>query len=92
MMRFGSKNALATFQEAVHVVLATVKVQYTLVCIDDNIVVFKTPKDRLQHTKEALSLQNHAGTTIRLKNSFFFSETVDYLGHVIATGKFQVDT
>lgn len=46
-MLFGLKNASTTFQQAIEVVLATVKQQNALVYSGEIIVFFKTPEHYL---------------------------------------------
>lgn len=41
-------------------------------------------------TKEVLCLLRIAGTTTNLKKGFFFSNAIEYLGHIIVPGKLQV--
>lgn len=89
-MIFGLENAVETLQNAMDVILATIKRQYALIHIEVIIVFMKTPKGHLQHIGEVLKLQSIDGMTISLKKCSFCSETIDYLGHVIAPGKLHV--
>lgn len=90
-MPLGIKNVTKTFQRGMHVILALVKWHYAIVYINDIIVFSKSPKQHLQHIVEVLLLFCDVCTTIKLKNCFFLSKkTIDYLGHVITSGKQQV--
>ena len=89
-MPFGLKNAPATFQRAMDVILASVKWQTAIVYLDD-VIVFST--DIGQHVHQVdrvLRLMSEAGMTLKLKKCFFFCDKIDYLGHVISPGKLEV--
>lgn len=47
-MTFGLKNASATFQPVMDVLLSTVKCQYAFVYLDDIGIVSKTSKDHIE--------------------------------------------
>jgi hypothetical protein len=57
------------------------------VYLDDVIVFSPSRKDHLPHVAEALTLLGDAGLSLKLKKCHFFSETVDYIGHVIRPGR-----
>lgn len=86
---FELKNALKTFQRAMDATPASVKWQHATVYIDHVIILSKTLKQPLQHIEEVLRLSRNLGMTITWQNCFFFSSSIDYLGHVIAQGKLQ---
>ena len=91
-MPFGLKNAPATFQRAVDIVLSRVKWQYALVYLDDVIVYSKTLREHFSHMRTILSLLQDAGVSLKLPKCHFFQASVDYLGHVIRPGKLEVST
>lgn len=72
------------------VILATVKGQYTLVYNDDTTTLSKTLKKHPQHFEKVQKLFNNAGMTVEIKKCSFFCKTIEYLRHVIASGKLQV--
>lgn len=90
-MPFWLKNARATFQRAVNVVLASVKWQCAIVYIDDVIIFTKTPKEHVKYIKEVFGLHMAAGMTLKLKSCHFFLELIDCLGQVIAPGKLKAE-
>ena len=89
-MPFGLKNAPATFQRALDIILSGVRWQACLVYLDDVIVFSKTLGDHIAHLDLVLSLLRHAGVSLKLSKCSFFQTKVDYLGHVIRPGKLSV--
>ena len=91
-MPFGLRNAPATFQRAIDIILSSVKWQYCIVYIDDVIIFSKSIGDHFDHLNEVLTLLGDAGLSIRLNKSFFLHKEIEYLGHVIAPGQLKVAT
>ena len=89
-MPFGLRNAPATFQRTVDIVLSGLKWKTCLVYLDDIIVFSNTEYDHFRHLEEVLSLLYGAGLSLKLTKCHFFKDTVDYLGHVIRPGKLEV--
>jgi Reverse transcriptase (RNA-dependent DNA polymerase) len=87
---FGLRNAPATFQRAIDIILSGVKWKTFLVYLDDIIVFSDSRSVHLAHVVEVLTLLGNAGLSLKLKKCHFFSETVDYLGHVIRPGRLVV--
>jgi Reverse transcriptase (RNA-dependent DNA polymerase) len=61
-----------------------------LVYLDDVIVYSGSRSAHLAHVAEVLTLLGNAGLSLQLKKCHFFSETVDYLGHVMRPGRLGV--
>lgn len=56
-----------------------------------NIIIFsKTPEDHLKHIDEVLHLLRDSRVTKKLQKCHFFNRNIDYFGHLIAPGKWQV--
>ena len=89
-MPFGLRNAPATFQRALDIILSGVRWQTCLIYLDDVIIFSKDIKSHLGHVDEILTLLGQAGITLKLKKCEFFQPRVDYLGHVITPGKLAV--
>lgn len=83
----GLRNAPERFQRAMDVKLTIVNWQYALVYTDYTIIFSKTSDKHLQHIEKMLKLLSNTRTTIKLKKCSFISDTIDYLGHIIAGGK-----
>ena len=86
-MPFGLKNAPATFQRAVDIILSRVKWQHALVYLDDAIVYSRTVEAHFEPVREVLTLLQAAGVSLKLRKCSFFETSVDYLGHVVRPGK-----
>ena len=82
-MPFGLRNAPATFQRVMDVILSSVRWQFALVYLDDVIIFSRSVEEHFAHVRTVLSLLQKAGVTLRIDKCCFFSATVDYLGHVI---------
>jgi RNase H-like domain found in reverse transcriptase/Reverse transcriptase (RNA-dependent DNA polymerase) len=91
-MPFRLRNAPATFQRTVDIVLSGLRWKTCLVYLDDIIVFSNSPEEHARHLDEVLSLLYGAGLSLKLANCSFFRDTVNYLGHVIRTGKLEVAT
>lgn len=89
-MPFGLKNAPATFQRAIDIILSKVKWQYALVYLDDVIIYSKSVEDHFAHVRTVLTLLQNAGVSLKLNKCSFFTTAVDYLGHKIRPGKLEV--
>jgi Reverse transcriptase (RNA-dependent DNA polymerase) len=63
---FGLRNAPATFQRSIDIILSGVKWKTCLVYLDDFIVFSKSKKDHLAHVAEALTLLGNAGLSLKL--------------------------
>ncbi len=85
-MPFGLRNAPATFQRAVDIILAGIKWKHCLVYLDDVIVFSQSREVHLDHLDEVLGLLGRAEVSLKLAKCDFLQESVDYLGHVIRTG------
>jgi Reverse transcriptase (RNA-dependent DNA polymerase) len=87
---FGLRNAPATFQRAIDIILSGVKWKTCLVYLDNVIVFSENRAAHLTHVAEVLTLLGNAGMSLKLKKCHCFSNTVDYLGHVIRPGRLGV--
>ena len=90
-MPFGLKNAPATFQRAVDIILSRVKWETALVYLDDVIIYSRTVSDHLKHVREVLRLLRDAGVSLKISKCAFFDTSVTYLGHVIRPGRLEVE-
>jgi RNase H-like domain found in reverse transcriptase/Reverse transcriptase (RNA-dependent DNA polymerase) len=87
---FGLRNSPATFQRAIYIILSGVKWKTCLDYLDDVIVFSSSLQAHLEHANEELTLLGNSGLSLKLKKCHFFSDTVDYLGHVIRPGRLGV--
>ncbi len=86
-MPFGLRNAPATFQRAIDVILSGIKWQHRLVYLDEVIVFSNTMEQHVAHLDHILGLLRAAGVSLKLKKCDFFTLSVNYLGHVIRPGR-----
>ena len=91
-MPFGLRNAPATFQRAIDIILSRVKWRTALVYLDDIIVYSPDAESHFDHLKEVLQLLHQAGITLKLKKCQFFQDKVEYLGHIIQPGQLRVNS
>ena len=89
-MPFGLRNAPATFQRALDIILSGVRWKMCLVYIDDIIVFSRNYDEHLDHLEHVLHLLKNAGIKLKLKKCFFFRDEVEYLGHRIRPGTLSV--
>ena len=87
---FGLKNAPATFQRALDMILSGVRWQSCLIYLDDVIVFSSNEEEHLEQVDQVLNLLRKAGVTLKLSKCKFFQNKVDYLGHVLLPGKLAV--
>ena len=89
-MPFGLRNAPATFQRALDIILSGVRWKTCLVYIDDVVIFWKTEEEHSAQVSHVLTLLEEAGVKLKLKKCFFFHQRVEYLGHVITPGRLSV--
>lgn len=85
-MSFGLKNASATFQHVMDILLSSVKRQLDLVYLEHSVIFSRIRRQRMDHTRLLLSLLKKPGVTLKLKNVAFFTNKISYVGHVIRPG------
>ena len=87
---FGLRNAPATFQRAMDIILSKVRWKYVLVYLDDIIVFSDSDQKHLRHLENVLKMLREAGATLRLSKCDFFKREVKYLGHIVRPGKLAI--
>lgn len=80
-----------TFLQAVDITLSRVKWETALVYLDDVIIYFETVSEHFEHVREVLRLSQDAGASLELARWAFLNTSLTYLGHVIRTGKPEVE-
>jgi Reverse transcriptase (RNA-dependent DNA polymerase) len=74
----------------VYLILAHVKWEYALVYLDDVIVYSISVEPYLTQLDHVLILLSNAGVTLKPSKCQFFHDSVEYLSHVIYSGKLAV--
>lgn len=90
-MPFGLKNAPATFQRALDMILQGYRWQTCLIYIDDVIVFSSTAEQHLTDVDNVLTVLSRAGVSLKFEKFSFFTDTVRYLGHIIRPGALEID-
>lgn len=91
-MPFGLCNAPATLQRTLYIILSQYRWHTCLVYLDD-IMIFSPDHDtHIRHVDEVLIALRSAGVSLKHRKCKFFSDSVDYLGHVTTPGKLHVAT
>ena len=89
-MPFGLRNAPATFQRALDIILSGVRWKTCRVYIDGVVIFSKKEEEHFARASHVLTLLEEAGVKLKLKKCFFFHQRVKYLGHVITPGRLSV--
>ena len=83
-MPFGLKNAPATFQRTMEIVLRGLIGVTCFVYLDDVIVFGKTFQQHLKNLEQILARFKEVGLKIKLSKCQFIREEVKYLGHIVS--------
>ena len=89
-MPFGLTNAPATFQRALDIILSGLKWQLCLVYLDDVIIFSANAEQHIKDVDTVLSRLHEAGVTLNLEKCTWFSDQVEYLGHIVRPGELHV--
>ena len=84
VMPFGLCNAPATFERLVETILSGLQWEICLIYLDDIIVIAKSFDEMMQNLEKIFSRLKEAGLKLKSSKCLLFSETVEYLGHVIS--------
>jgi len=89
-MPFSLTHAPATFQPALDIILLGLKWQICLVYLDD-VIIFSANAE--QHVKDVDTVQHRlrgAGVTLNEEKCTWFSDEVEYLGHIVRPGQLHL--
>lgn len=86
-MPFGQKKALSTFQISMNVILSYAKCQFSLVYLDHVIIFSQTLREHINHVQTVLTMLKLVRVSLELPNCSFCTHRIDYLGHVIQSGR-----
>jgi len=89
-MTFGLTNAPTTFQCALDIILPGLKWQICLVYLDDVIIFSANAEHHLKDFDTVLHRLREAGVTLNLEKCTWFSDEVEYLGHIVRPGQLHV--
>ena len=91
VMRFGLRNAPATFQRLMDVVFSGLKWQGLLVYLDDIIIYSVDEIRHLSLLEQVLQRLSDAGLKLNPKKTTLVSREVNYLGHVVSADGVRPD-
>lgn len=86
VMPFGLRNARSTFQRVISQVLAPHR-EYACVYIDDLAIYSDTWEEHLSHVQAVLASNSAAGFTVNAGKCRFARREVEFLGHVVGSGR-----
>jgi len=89
-MPFGLTNAPATFQRALDIILSGLKWQLCLVCLDDVFIFSASAEQHVKDVDVVLTRLREAGVTLNRDKCTWFSDEVEYLGHIVRPGQLHV--
>src|SRR5579859_7139182 len=83
VMPFGLTNAPATFQSLMNDIFRDMLDIYIIVYLDDILIYSKNDKDHEEHVRQVLQRLREHKLYARPSKYTFFTDTIEYLGHVI---------
>jgi len=89
-MPFGLTKAPATFQQALDFMLTGLKWQICFVYSGDVIIFSATAEQHVKDVDTVLHRLREAGVTLNLEKCTWFSDEVEYLGHIVRPGQLHV--
>ena len=89
-MPFALANAPATFQRELDIILSRFKWQICLVCIEDVSIFSANAEQHVKNVDKVLHRLREAEVTLNLEKCTWFSDKVEYLGHIDRPGQLHV--
>lgn len=75
-----------------NVILSSVRWHLALVYFDDIFIIIfpMTPEKHIDHAKKLLTLLQGAEVTLRMMQCSFFTDTLEYLGHIFQARRLEI--
>lgn len=87
---FDIRNSPAAFPRALDIILSGVWLQAYLIYSDDFTVFSKIVAQHITYLDTVFTFLPDTGTLLELKKCFFFTPQIDYLRHLIESGRLSV--
>ena len=87
---FGLKNAPATFQRFMTVVLALCAA-FTIVYMDDVLIHSRSKLEHVEHVSKVFAVLKEKQLKVKKAKCEFFQQEIAFLGHVVNGGKIYID-
>lgn len=82
-MPFGLKNAPATFQRLMYIILSGLTPRKCLVYLDDIVIFSASLQEHINQLKEVFERLKEADVKVQLDKNKFLRKELNYLGHII---------
>lgn len=89
-MPFGLGNHDTTFTHVMDIISSSFKRQISLVYLDDTVIFSRILSEHSNFPRLVLYLLIEAGVTLKLRTCECFTNSIDYLGHLICPGRLEV--
>ena len=89
-MPFGLTNPPATFRRALEIILSGLMWQHCLVYLNDVIILSASADQHVKDVDVVSTRLREAGVTLHLEKCTWFSDEVEYLGHIVRPGQLHV--
>jgi hypothetical protein len=91
-MPFGLKNAPATFQRFMNMMLSVGQLRtFVMAYLDDLVVFSKNADEHVDHLRQTLSVLSRHGVKLKLSKCHFGMKKIKYLGHILDQDGVHVD-
>ncbi|CAI5479781.1 unnamed protein product [Closterium sp. Yama58-4] len=91
VMPFGLCNASTTFQAEMNHILRPVLDKCVVVYLDDILIYSKTMKEHMEHLRKVFEILRENKFYVKLSNSDFALEKVQFFGHMVGAEGVHVD-